>query len=126
MLTAATRSYLGDPFDDEPYADWTAALREQARAAYLRATRTLARLARHDGDTDRVVGHLLAILERDPYDEEAHRAMVGTLVAAGRHGEGRRAHARYREAMCTIGAPAPDESLLGFGWLVDSGPDLSE
>lgn len=112
VLAAATSAYAGDPFDDEPYADWTAPLREQARAAHLRALRTLARLARHDGDTDRVVAHLLAILERDPYDEEAHRAMVVALASAGRHGEARRAHTRYRDAMRTIGAPAPDESLL--------------
>jgi DNA-binding SARP family transcriptional activator len=112
MLTEARRAYLGDPFDDEPYADWTAPLREQARAAYLRALRTLARLARRRGDADAAIAGLLAILERDPYDEDAHRSLVSTLVGAGRHGEARRAHARYGEAMRTIGVAPPDEVLL--------------
>jgi DNA-binding SARP family transcriptional activator len=107
VLTAAERSYVGDPFGDDPYADWTAPLREQARAAHQRAHRTLARLARRSGDTDEALCHLLAILERDPYDEDAHRTIVATLVAAGRHGEARRAHDRYVEAMRSIGLPDP-------------------
>jgi DNA-binding SARP family transcriptional activator len=84
-----------------------APLREQARAAHQRAHRTLARLARRSGDTDEALCHLLAILERDPYDEDAHRTIVATLVAAGRHGEARRAHDRYVEAMRSIGLPDP-------------------
>ncbi len=109
ILTAAEKSYVGDPFADEPYADWAAPLREQARAAYLRTHRTLARLARHAGDADQVHSHLLSILEQDPYDEDAHRTLISTLVAAGRHGEARRAQARYRDAMAAIGVPLPEE-----------------
>jgi DNA-binding SARP family transcriptional activator/ATP/maltotriose-dependent transcriptional regulator MalT len=111
ILTAAEKSYVGDPFADEPYADWAAPLREQARAAYLRTHRTLARLARHAGDADQVHSHLLSILEQDQYDEDAHRTLVSTLVAAGRHGEARRAQVRYREAMAAIGVPVSEELL---------------
>jgi DNA-binding SARP family transcriptional activator len=103
VLDAARRDYQGDPFDDEPYGDWGSALRELARAAYLRAVRTLARLARQHGDTDDAVAHLLSLLERDPYDEDAHRSLVAILTTAGRHGEARRAAQRYREAMAAIG-----------------------
>ncbi|MFC7480199.1 bacterial transcriptional activator domain-containing protein [Luedemannella flava] len=87
-------------------------LRDQAREAYLRARRTLARLARRAGDTGAAVDHLLAILERDPYDEGAHRAVVDALVTAGRHGEARRAFDRYVAAMRSIGVPGPDPALL--------------
>jgi DNA-binding SARP family transcriptional activator len=102
-LAEAVNAYPGDPFDDDPYPDWTASLREQARAAHLRALRALARLARRAGDTDEALHRLLALLDLDPYDEDAHRSIVATLVAAGRHGEARRAQRRYRDAMAEIG-----------------------
>ncbi|MGE5828242.1 MAG: BTAD domain-containing putative transcriptional regulator [Micromonosporaceae bacterium] len=72
-------------------------------------------MARRRGDADTAIAGLLAILERDPYDEDAHRALVATLVGAGRHGEARRAHARYCEAMRTIGVAPPDDVLLNGG-----------
>jgi DNA-binding SARP family transcriptional activator len=107
ILTAAQRAYVGEPFDDEPYPDWAAAVREQARSAHLRAHRTLAYLARGAGDTDDAVSHLLVVLEHDPYDEDAHRTLVAILAGAGRHGEARRASQRYHDAMVAIGVPPP-------------------
>ena len=111
ILVAAQQSYVGEPFDDEPYPDWTAAMREQARSAHLRAHRTLAYLARAAGEPDEAAAHLLAILEHDPYDEDAHRTLVAVLSGAGRHGEAMRAQQRYRDAMVAIGVPpSPPES----------------
>jgi DNA-binding SARP family transcriptional activator len=107
ILVAAQQSYVGEPFDDEPYPDWTAAMREQARAAHLRAHRTLAYLARAAHAPDEAAAHLLAILEHDPYDEDAHRTLVAVLSGAGRHGEAMRARQRYRDAMVAIGVPPP-------------------
>jgi hypothetical protein len=37
--------------------------------------------------------------------------LVSTLVAAGRHGEARRARVRYREAMAAIGVPPHEQPL---------------
>jgi len=112
VLTAAVRDYTADVFDDEPYADWAGPLREQARAAYLTALRLLATSHRECGDIHSAMECLLRLLEKDPYDEPAHRALVRTLVGAGRHGEARRAFARYRDAMRVIAVRVPDESLL--------------
>jgi DNA-binding SARP family transcriptional activator len=39
------------------------------------------------------------ILERDPYDEDAHMRLVTTLDRAGRHGEARRQYRAYVERM---------------------------
>jgi len=105
ILMAALDSYFGEPFDDEPYADWTAALREQARSAHLRAHRTLVYLARGAGDIDGAVSHALVLLEYDPYDEDAHRTLIALLAGAGRHGEARRAHTRYRRTPPPRNAP---------------------
>jgi DNA-binding SARP family transcriptional activator len=112
VLAAAVRDYTADVFDDEPYADWAGPLREQARAAYLTALRLLATSHRQGGDVHSAMDCLLRLLEKDPYDEPAHRALVRTLVGAGRHGEARRAFARYRDAMRVIAVRVPDESLL--------------
>jgi DNA-binding SARP family transcriptional activator len=112
ILTAAVRSYVGDPFEDDPYAEWCGPLREEARAAYLRAVRGLARGSRDAGDTEQAVCHLLRLLDLDQYDERAHRALVQTLVADGRHGEARRAYDRYAAAMRDIAVRGPDAAIL--------------
>jgi DNA-binding SARP family transcriptional activator len=112
VLAAAVRDYTADVFDDEPYADWAGPLREQARAAYLTVLRLLAISHREGGDIHSAMECLLRLLEKDPYDEPAHRALIRTLVGAGRHGEARRAFARYRDAMRVIAVRVPDESLL--------------
>jgi DNA-binding SARP family transcriptional activator/ATP/maltotriose-dependent transcriptional regulator MalT len=115
MLAAATRGYRADAFSDEPYPDWSGPLREEARAAYLTALRILAGMSRAAGDGGDAVGYLLRLLEHDRYDEAAHRSLVQTLVAAGQHGEARRAFVRYRAAMREIGVRPPDEALLTPG-----------
>jgi DNA-binding SARP family transcriptional activator len=112
LLAAADRSYVGDPFADDPYADWAVPIREEARATYLRALRLLAALARDGGDTDLAAAYLRRLLEADPYDEAAHRALVAALVDGGRHGEARRSFARYAEAMAGIGVDPPDDGIL--------------
>jgi DNA-binding SARP family transcriptional activator len=113
MLAAADRQHRADAFEDEPYADWAVPLREEVRAAYLSLLRMLARTSRAAGAPGAAVGYLLRLLERDPYDEPAHRGLVRTLVAAGQHGEARRAFDRYRTAMRAIGVQPPDPALLG-------------
>jgi DNA-binding SARP family transcriptional activator/ATP/maltotriose-dependent transcriptional regulator MalT len=112
ILTAAVRSYGGDPFEDDPYAEWCGPLREEARAAYLRAVRALAGWSRDAGDTEQAICHLLRLLDLDQYDERAHRELVETLVVEGRHGEARRAYHRYAASMRDIAVPGPDPAIL--------------
>ncbi|MEV0457967.1 AfsR/SARP family transcriptional regulator, partial [Catellatospora methionotrophica] len=112
ILLAADQLYRADAFEDEPYAEWAGPLREEARAAYLAMLRMLAHTSRAAGQPGAAVGYLLRLLERDPYDERAHRSLVRTLVAGGQHGEARRAFERYTAAMRTIGVRPPDRDLL--------------
>lgn len=112
VLLAADRQYRADVFEDEPYDDWAAPLQEQARAAYLSLLRMLARTSRARTGPAAAAEYLLRLLERDPYDEPAHRGLVRMLVAAGQHGEARRAFQRYRGAMREIGVRPPDETIL--------------
>ena len=89
-LAAAEAAYTGDFLPEDPYQEWTAGLRDEARATYLRAVRTLADLAAGAGDTDAAVQYLLRLLGHDPHDEPAHLRLVSVLRAGGRHGEARR------------------------------------
>jgi ATP/maltotriose-dependent transcriptional regulator MalT/DNA-binding SARP family transcriptional activator len=105
ILSGATVVYSGDFLEENPYDDWTVALREEARAAYVSALRLL---ARHAGDPDTAVSHFLRILETDRYDEEAHLGLVRALADAGRHGEAHRHYLTYRRAMDDLGVePSP-------------------
>ncbi|GIJ80219.1 ATP-, maltotriose-and DNA-dependent transcriptional regulator MalT [Micromonospora phaseoli] len=102
-LLLAERRYRGEFLEDEPYDDWAASTRVEARRVYLRVVRELAR-GRHDIDeTVRLLGRAL---ELEPYDEGVHGEFIRTLVAAGRHGEAAQAYRRYAEAMRAIGVRA--------------------
>jgi DNA-binding SARP family transcriptional activator len=108
LLTAADRRRRDDVFSDDPYADWAQPLREEARAAHVEALRLLATTAGALGDPAAAVAYLVRLLAIDPYDEQAHSALVDTHLRAGQHGEARRTYRRYREAMAAIGVhPAP-------------------
>lgn len=103
LLSAAVQAYRAEVFEDEPYAEWSGAIREEARAAYLGALRLLAKAGRKLGHLPAAVGYLLQLLTIDPYDEAAHRELIEALAEGGQHGEARRAHGRYEKAMHAIG-----------------------
>ena len=104
--------YRGDPFEDEPGEDWADAAREEVRAAWQRSVRRLASLRRKAGRVGDYQNLLVRLLAADRYDDTSHRLLVASLVAAGRHGEARRAFTRWAEAMQDIGAPPPDARIL--------------
>ncbi|MBV1850061.1 BTAD domain-containing putative transcriptional regulator [Catellatospora tritici] len=112
ILLAADGLHRAEAFEDEPYAEWAGPLREEVRAAHLGMLRMLAHTHRAAGQPGAAVACLLRLLERDPYDERAHRSLVRTLVAGGQHGEARRAFDRYTAAMREIGVRPPDRELL--------------
>lgn len=101
-LAAAETLYAGEFLDDDPYADWAVGLREEARALYLRVAQRLAEALDAEGELDRA-GHLyLRLLQRDPYDEAVHLALVRVLDRAGHRGEARRAYRTYSARMAEL------------------------
>lgn len=122
VLTAVDARYRGEAFEDEQSGDWAQegwaqedwaqAFREETRAAWLRSLRHLATVATKEGRSNDASATLTRLLGVDPYDERVHRGLVRNLVRAGRHGEARRAFARWTEAMAAVDAPAPDPSEL--------------
>jgi DNA-binding SARP family transcriptional activator len=113
-LEAAEALYGGDFLEEDPYEDWAVGLREEAQATYISIARSLAEAAAADGDADGATRFYLRILERDAYDEGAHLGLVSALVAAGRHGEGRRRYGFYAAKMEEIAveaAPFPGSTM---------------
>lgn len=109
-LLRAEGAYGGDFLEEDAYAEWAVALREEARSAYMDVARALAEEASLAGDDDSAVRFLLRILERDPFDERAHLQFVEALERSARHGEARRAYNAYSSKMEEIGvecAPFP-------------------
>jgi ATP/maltotriose-dependent transcriptional regulator MalT/DNA-binding SARP family transcriptional activator len=102
----AIMAYAGDFLEEDPFEDWSVAARDEAQAAYLSVVRIVAEQAAADGDDATATGLYLRILERDPFDESAHLALVGVLLAAGRHGEARRRYGTYQAKMDEIGVEA--------------------
>jgi DNA-binding SARP family transcriptional activator/Tfp pilus assembly protein PilF len=112
VLAAAERAYTGDVYADDPYDEWAQPLRDHVRAVHVDVLHALADLGRRHGRRDEAVRHLQRVIDAEPYDERAHRILVGVLADEGRHGEARRAFARYATAMREIGLPSPDEARL--------------
>lgn len=96
---AAETLYAGDFLESDPYDDWAASLRDEARAAYIAISRRLAMVADECDDPDTAIRYHLRILERDPYDEDTHLRLVACLRNAGRHGEARRHYRAYTRCM---------------------------
>jgi len=107
VLTHVDQLHQGEAFEDE-CDEWADALREEVRSAWMRSVRRLATLQSRQGRGAEAVGIFVRLLAIDPYDEQVHRALVRTLVNAGRHGEARRAFQRWCRAMSEIDAPPPD------------------
>jgi DNA-binding SARP family transcriptional activator/ATP/maltotriose-dependent transcriptional regulator MalT len=105
LLAAAEAAYTGDFLPEDPYDEWAEGLRDLARTTHIAVLRAL---IRRTGDVDQREHHLRQLLGHDPYDEPAHRQLVQTLRAAGRHGEARRRYRDYAARMAEIGVtPAP-------------------
>ena len=111
QLVTAEAAHTGEFLEDDPYQEWGAALAEEVRATHIALLRALVLRLRRAGETDEVVRYALRLLAKDPYDEPTHLDLVDALRAAGRHGEARRRHDLYMQAMAELGiVPRP---LLG-------------
>jgi DNA-binding SARP family transcriptional activator len=97
-------------------------MREEVRTAWLQALRRRAGLAEAAGDPDQAVASLVRLRAADPFDEPAHRRLVGVLVRAGRHGQARRAFGEWAHAMRAIDAPTPDPGVLRVAQAAGSSP----
>ena len=97
LLELAEAAYTGDFLEEDRYEDWAEPLRNEARVAYVDVLRAL-------GETTKAPKYFLRIIDRDPFDEQAHLGLVAALQNAGSHGEARRAYRTYVSRMQEIAA----------------------
>ena len=108
LLRRAESRYLGDFLEDNPYAEWAVALREEARAVYLSISEQLALADRDAGAYDEAARRCLRMIERDPYLEQAYLDAINAMTALGRHGSARRLYGIYSSRMGELDIePAP-------------------
>ena len=104
-LQLAIGRYVGPAFADEPYEAAWAATREEARAVCVAACRAVVTLASERAMTTVAAEALRALLDADPYDEQAHVALIELHRAAGSHGLAELAQARYEALMAELATP---------------------
>jgi len=81
-LERAVALYRDDLLKDI-YADWALLEREHARQRFLTALRHLIGACQGAGDWEAVIRHAQRLLEHDPYQEAAHRALMTAYAAGG-------------------------------------------
>ena len=92
----------GEFLPEDVYEDWTSAPRDEARTRFVTAARSLAARLGESGDHRRTAEVARRLVAADRYDDDAHRLLIDSLVAAGEPGEAQRAHAAYATAMADL------------------------
>ncbi len=130
LLEAAEAIYVGDLLEEDLYADWSVALREECRVTYMQLAGILADTYRSDGEHDAAGRLCLRMLERDSYHEAAHLGLVRSMTALGRHGAARRLYGQYVGRMQELDVEAaafpsararPTASIMRAATPADSG-----
>jgi DNA-binding SARP family transcriptional activator len=104
-LEATEAAYKGDFLEEGLYEEWAIERRERARAVYLSVVRALIELGAARSDHEAVIRYALRLLERDPFDESAHLAVVAARTAERAYGEAQRAYHGYVDRMAEIDVP---------------------
>jgi DNA-binding SARP family transcriptional activator len=84
LYTRARQLYRGDLLPDDTFEEWTLVRREELRESYLDI---LGRLSRHylrNGQTDAAIEGWRSILAKDPWREDAYRALMICHARIGR------------------------------------------
>ncbi|CAA9546857.1 MAG: hypothetical protein AVDCRST_MAG49-1446 [uncultured Thermomicrobiales bacterium] len=98
-LQEAIALYGGDLLADEPYLDWAVARREHLRTVWRGAVLDYAERERTGGRPLLALPALGRLLESDPTDEPAHRALMLAMAAAGRREDALRQFDRCARAL---------------------------
>lgn len=106
LLRAAEARYGGDFLEEHPSEHWAVPTREEARSRYVEISRALAADAVRTQDLEAAARYCRRILERDPYDEQAHHVLVSSLDLQGRYPEARRCYSTYVQRLDELGLEA--------------------
>lgn len=86
-LEHARRLWSGDPLPRERYSDWAASWRQRLLDRYASVLHALVRVHDRRGAQDAAIDAARELVDLDPLDEGAHRALMRALARAGRRGQ---------------------------------------
>ena len=104
---AIVAAYAGEFLPDDRFEDWATGVRDEARSRFVAAARRLAHRSRDKGDHVRAASLARRLVEVDRYDEDGHRLLVRSLLAADQTGDARRAHEVWALAMAELDITVP-------------------
>ena len=96
---SAVLLYRGDFLEEELFADWCWAKREDLREIYFDTTKRLNALCVKAGNWEEGATYLRLALRIDPLREEFHRELIRCLWALGRRDEALRQYKICREGL---------------------------
>lgn len=91
--------YTGDLFEDEPYAEWCWAERENFRETVLGVAMKIANQYDEWGAPDQSIVYYQRALRIDPLREQTHRRLIEALLTAGRRSEAQRQYSTCEELL---------------------------
>lgn len=106
--------YGGEYLRDDPFLEWTVALRERLRESHLSLLSDAARIHALRGEPSEASAFCRKILRIEPWREEVYRRLMEYLVAAGRPHEALRAYEECRRALRSEvdAEPSPETTEL--------------
>jgi DNA-binding SARP family transcriptional activator/tetratricopeptide (TPR) repeat protein len=106
--------YRGAVLPEDRYDDWAAAIRDRTQHLWRDAVLRSVYPATERSEALAASECLTAVLETDPYDEEALRALLEALVLAGRRTEALQRYQLYAHQLRTEMELAPDPETLAL------------
>ncbi len=114
LLENARSLWTGEPMPEERYADWATAYRERLIDRHIAVLTALVELRERAGDPAGAADLARELVDIDPVNEGAHRALIVAYARAGRTGHALRQYLECRRALVeTLGIePAEATSRL--------------
>lgn len=124
-LRQAIGVYAGDYLVDEPYADWAVPIRERLRRDWRRAVLDLAEIETTAQRPLAGVAPLERVIEANPTDEPAHRAIMRALAEGGRGPDALSVFARLTRVMRDELDAEPSEETEALARTIADAPPKS-
>ncbi|MGH2962840.1 MAG: BTAD domain-containing putative transcriptional regulator [Solirubrobacterales bacterium] len=114
LLERARSLWTGEPLPEERYSDWAASYRERLVDRYIAVLTALVEIHGRAGEHPDAVALARELVDLDPLNEGAHRALITAYARAGRTGHALRQYLECRRALVEqLGVePAEETSRL--------------
>lgn len=114
LLQRARSLWTGEPLPEECHTDWASAYRKRLLDVYTAVLAALIELDEEAGRLAAVIDAASELVELDPLNEGAHRALIRAYARAGRRGEALRQYLECRRTLVEqLGVePAEETSRL--------------